>query len=138
MFSGRPDHGLLSWPLLCISLRPARGPRKENRAMDIHHRRNFLLGAAAGLVCAGREVVQVPAPSAGPSTGSSAGSPTAAGQAATRTPTKPVDPQTAARLRQVMVPLLQNMNKPLPLNQVRVGILPDSHINAANGGGGEF
>jgi putative metalloprotease len=30
------------------------------------------------------------------------------------------------------------MNRPLPLNQVRVGILPDSHINAANGGGGEF
>jgi len=30
------------------------------------------------------------------------------------------------------------MNKPLPLNQVRVGILEDPNINAANAGGGEF
>jgi len=38
----------------------------------------------------------------------------------------------------VMTPLIQHMNHPLPLNQVRVGILEDSQINAANAGGGEF
>jgi Zn-dependent protease with chaperone function len=37
-----------------------------------------------------------------------------------------------------MLPLIQHMNKPLPLNQVRVGILDDPKINAANAGGGEF
>jgi Zn-dependent protease with chaperone function len=30
------------------------------------------------------------------------------------------------------------MNHPLPLNQVRVAILEDPQINAANAGGGEF
>lgn len=37
-----------------------------------------------------------------------------------------------------MVPLIQAMNKPRPLNQVKVGILDDASINAANAGGGEF
>ena len=31
-----------------------------------------------------------------------------------------------------MVPPIQAMNKPRPLNQVKVGILDDSSINAAN------
>jgi Zn-dependent protease with chaperone function len=52
--------------------------------------------------------------------------------------TRPVDSQLAARLRQVMVPLIQNMDEPVPLNQVRVGILDDDSINAANAGRGEF
>ena len=30
------------------------------------------------------------------------------------------------------------MNHPIPLDQVRIGLLDDSHINAANAGGGEF
>ncbi len=37
-----------------------------------------------------------------------------------------------------MVPLLQHMNQPLAVNQVRVGILDTTQINAANAGGGEF
>jgi Zn-dependent protease with chaperone function len=37
-----------------------------------------------------------------------------------------------------MLPLIQHMNKPLPLKQVRVGIMDDPKINAANAGGGEF
>jgi Zn-dependent protease with chaperone function len=37
-----------------------------------------------------------------------------------------------------MVPLIQHMNKPLPLNEVKVGILDSADINAANAGGGEF
>lgn len=51
---------------------------------------------------------------------------------------RPVDPAIAARLQQVMVPLIRNMSRPIPLNQVRVGIMADPHINAANAGGGEF
>lgn len=49
-----------------------------------------------------------------------------------------VDPAQAERLKRVMVPLLQVMNHPIPLNEVKVGIMDDPHINAANAGGGEF
>jgi len=37
-----------------------------------------------------------------------------------------------------MTRLIQHMNHPLPLNQVRVGILEDPQINAGNAGGGEL
>jgi predicted Zn-dependent protease len=37
-----------------------------------------------------------------------------------------------------MVPLVQAMNHPKPLKQVRVGVIDDASINAANAGGGEF
>lgn len=49
-----------------------------------------------------------------------------------------VDPQQAVRLRALMTPLLQKMDHPIPLDQVRIGLMDDSHINAANAGGGEF
>jgi len=55
-----------------------------------------------------------------------------------RASTRPVDPRLAQRLQTVMTPLLQNMDHPIPLNQVKVGIMEDTHINAANAGGGEF
>jgi putative metalloprotease len=42
------------------------------------------------------------------------------------------------RLQQIMLPLVQNMDNKLPLNQIKVHIWDDPHINAANGGGGEF
>ena len=42
------------------------------------------------------------------------------------------------RLKNVMLPLLKVMNKPLKPEQVRVGLMKDSAINAANAGGGEF
>jgi Zn-dependent protease with chaperone function len=71
---------------------------------------------------------------------SPSGSPSSSDRA--QTPQQPktvhIDPAQATRLKQVMVPLLQAMDHPLPLNQVKVGVLDDSHINAANGGGGEF
>ena len=37
-----------------------------------------------------------------------------------------------------MVPLVGAMDHPRPLNQVRVGIMDDPHVNAASAGGGEF
>ena len=49
-----------------------------------------------------------------------------------------VDPALAERLKRIMVPLLAKMNRPIPLNEVRIAILPDPHINAGNAGGGEF
>src|SRR5437667_9426806 len=46
-----------------------------------------------------------------------------------------VDASFAARLKTVMVPLLQNMNRPIPLDQVEIGLMDDRHINAVNAGG---
>jgi Zn-dependent protease with chaperone function len=82
------------------------------------------------LVAAGCSVGTSQPPSRQPSTDRSADRPTAS--------SRQVDPGHAERLRQVMVPLIQHMNKPLPLNQVRVGLLDSAQINAANAGAGEF
>jgi predicted Zn-dependent protease len=49
-----------------------------------------------------------------------------------------LDPRQQERLKSVMIPLLQKMNNPIPQNQVRIGLLDDPNINAANAGGGEF
>ncbi len=50
----------------------------------------------------------------------------------------PLDAQQAERIRRIMAPLVAAMDHPRPLNQVKVGIMDDSHINAASAGGGEF
>jgi predicted Zn-dependent protease len=49
-----------------------------------------------------------------------------------------LDPQVAGRVSRIMVPLLKAADNPKPLNQIKVGILDDNAINAANAGGGEF
>ncbi|MGH7927782.1 MAG: M48 family metallopeptidase [Candidatus Binatia bacterium] len=49
-----------------------------------------------------------------------------------------VDPKDAERLERVMVPLLRAASKSRSLKEVRVGIIADPNINAANAGGGEF
>lgn len=54
------------------------------------------------------------------------------------TASRPVDARDAERLQRVMAPLIRAMNNPIPLNRVKVGIMDDPHINAANAGGGEF
>lgn len=51
---------------------------------------------------------------------------------------KSVDPAQAERLKKAMVPLLQVMNRPRSPSQVKVGIMDDPDINAANAGNGEF
>lgn len=49
-----------------------------------------------------------------------------------------VNPKDAERLERVMVPLLRAASNPRDLREVRVGIVADPNINAANAGGGEF
>jgi putative metalloprotease len=49
-----------------------------------------------------------------------------------------VNPRDAQRLEGVMVPLLRAASKRRDLKDVRVGIVADANINAANAGGGEF
>lgn len=56
----------------------------------------------------------------------------------TRRAQSAVNPRDAERLERVMVPLLQATDKARNLKEVRVGIIADPTINAANAGGGEF
>lgn len=49
-----------------------------------------------------------------------------------------IDPRQAERLNRVMVPLIRAMNHPRPLKEVRIGIVDDPQINAANAGNGVF
>lgn len=52
--------------------------------------------------------------------------------------TVPFDSRQADRLKRIMMPLLQATNKRTPASQVRIGLIDDPSINAANAGGGEF
>jgi predicted Zn-dependent protease len=62
----------------------------------------------------------------------------AASQASGEPSTRALDPRQAQRLQRLMAPLVRAMNHPRPLDQVKLGITDDSHINAASGGGGAF
>ena len=49
-----------------------------------------------------------------------------------------IDAAQAQRLQRIMGPLIAKMDKPLPAGQVKMTVWDDPHINAANGGGGDF
>lgn len=49
-----------------------------------------------------------------------------------------VDQGTTERLQRLMTPLLAKMNKPIPLKDVKMAVVADPRINAANAGGGQF
>ena len=74
-------------------------------------------------------------PSGSPSGRTPSGSPTAGAPA---TKTAPIDAAQAERIKRIMVPLIQVMDHPRPLNQVKVAVTSDQEINAASAGGGEF
>jgi len=59
-------------------------------------------------------------------------------QASRQPSRRALDPQEAQRLQRVMAPLVRAMDHPRPLDQVKVGIMDDPHVNAASAGGGEF
>jgi len=68
--------------------------------------------------------------------------------ASTRSPTpqqtphtstsRPLDARQTERVQRVMMPLLRATNNPRRLNEIRVRVIDDPNINAANAGGGEF
>lgn len=51
---------------------------------------------------------------------------------------RPLDAKQTERVQRVMTPLLRATNNPRRLNEVRVRVIDDPNINAANAGGGEF
>ena len=68
-------------------------------------------------------------------------SPTSAPRAeapAQRTAQTKLDPAQGERIKRIMVPLIAAMDKPRDLKQIKVGIMDDPSINAANAGNGEF
>jgi predicted Zn-dependent protease len=80
---------------------------------------------AASTACAGA-LTAGPPPSSDP------------GRTAPTTTATRVDPVQAARLQRIMLPLIRVMDHPMPLDQVKVGIMDDPQINAANAGGYQF
>jgi len=69
----------------------------------------------------------------------SASAPRRAPQEARRSSTsRPLDAQQTERVQRVMMPLIRAMNNPRRLNEIRVRVIDDPNINAANAGGGEF
>ena len=89
------------------------------------------LVATLAVACAGPASSTSSGPSGG---GSSSPQPTTQKQ----TKLVKVDPATAERLQNIMVPLLKVMDHPLSPSQVKVGVMEDSSINAASAGDGEF
>ena len=49
-----------------------------------------------------------------------------------------LDPRQAERFYRIMTPLLKSMNDPKGPRDVKIGIIDEPEINAANAGGGEF
>lgn len=64
--------------------------------------------------------------------------PAHAGQLAQTQHTARMESAQAARLQRIMTPLIRHMDRPIPLDRVKIGLLDDPNINAANAGGGEF
>jgi predicted Zn-dependent protease len=58
----------------------------------------------------------------------------------TRPPTnsRALDAKQTERVQRIMMPLLRATNNPRLLNEIRVRVMDDPNINAANAGGGEF
>jgi len=49
-----------------------------------------------------------------------------------------ITPDQAKRLQAIMTPLVANMNRPIAANRVKITVWDDPHVNAANGGSGDF
>jgi Zn-dependent protease with chaperone function len=90
----------------------------------------LLAAALLAGACAG-------ATSSGPTTKSPQPSPSPQPSAGRPAP-RPVEAAQAERLQRLMTPLIKAMNSQRPLNKVRVGLVDDPNINAANAGDGQF
>jgi Zn-dependent protease with chaperone function len=89
----------------------------------------LLTAALLSAACAG--------PAAGPTTRSPQPSPQPPPTAGREAP-RPIDASQAERLQRLMIPLIKAMNNQRPLNKVRIGLIDDPSINAANAGNSQF
>jgi Zn-dependent protease with chaperone function len=74
----------------------------------------------------------------GCSTATSQPAPAPRAEAPPRATTVKLDPGQADRLKRIMTPLIAAMNKPRNLKDVRIGVMDDPSINAANAGSNQF
>ena len=88
----------------------------------------FLAALTLGAACA------APVSSPSPSSGGGGSAPTAKAPPAAAK----IDPAQAERLKRIMVPLIQVADNKRPLNQVKVGIVEDDHVNAGSAGEGQY
>ena len=88
----------------------------------------FLAALTLGAACA------APVSSPSPSSGGGSSAPTAKAPPAAAK----LDPAQAERLKRIMVPLIQVADNKRPLNQVKVGIVEDDHVNAGSAGEGQY
>lgn len=108
-----------------------------HRSMISRSAKGLGIGLALALLLGGCASVS-------PSSGGSASPSSTSSKDTAKRPTsptetaKPVSGAQAERLKRVMLPLIQAMNRPLDTSKVKVGIMDDEHINAASAGGGEF
>jgi len=61
-----------------------------------------------------------------------------AGAPAQRPAQTRIDPAQGERIKRIMVPLIAAMDKPRDLKKIKMGVMDDPSINAANAGNGEF
>jgi Zn-dependent protease with chaperone function len=91
----------------------------------------LLTVALLGAACGG------PTTSSGPTTRSPQPSPHPQPTAGREAP-RPIDAAQAERLQRLMTPLIKAMNNQRPVNKVKIGLVDDPSINAANAGDAQF
>ncbi len=105
------------------------------RSLYLASARRGIIGA--GVLCALTSACTLQQSAPRPGTPDTGRAP-APSQASPEPSARRLDAREAQRLQRVMAPLILAMDHPRPLNQVKVGIMDDPHINAASAGGGEF
>src|SRR5262249_52864792 len=98
-----------------------------------------LVGVLAAAPLFGGRTPRAPSPAPpGPRAGAPPDPQQARAQPKSTAAQKTVDRGQVERLKKAMIPLLQVMDHPMSPSQVKVGIMDDPSINAANAGNGEF
>jgi metalloprotease len=94
--------------------------------------------ATLAVACAGPTSSTSTSSTSTPQSGGGGGGTTSQQTAKEQTKLVKIDPASAERLQNAMVPLLKVMDHPLQPNQVKVGMMDDPAINAASAGNGQF
>jgi putative metalloprotease len=103
----------------------------------IHWTRRATFASLLAVAIAGCSVGTTSGQSGSPS--ASPGGASSQGTATRSTPTPAsITPEQAARLKAAMIPLIGAMTHPMKSGEVKIGVMADSHINAASAGNGEF